>query len=94
MDPFGHSSANAKIFAELGLEAVVFARINEKDKANRKESKDLQFVWSPKFSFDDDNNSETKEIFAQVLYDHYDPPSFIPSYYVKFWSTKNRESMR
>ena len=31
LDPFGHSSANAEIFAELGLEAMVFARINEDD---------------------------------------------------------------
>ena len=58
------------------------------------ESKDLQFVWSPKFSFDDKSDDERKEIFAQVLYDHYDPPSFIPSYYYKVGSTHDRESMR
>jgi len=29
LDPFGHSAANASLFAEMGLEAMVFARINE-----------------------------------------------------------------
>ena len=27
LDPFGHSAANARLFAEIGLEAVVFARM-------------------------------------------------------------------
>ena len=29
LDPFGHSSANAQIFAEMGLETMLFARMNE-----------------------------------------------------------------
>ena len=28
LDPFGHSSGNAKLFEMMGLEAMVFARIN------------------------------------------------------------------
>ena len=28
LDPFGHSAANASIFAELGFDAIVFSRIN------------------------------------------------------------------
>ena len=28
LDPFGHSVANAKLLADLGLETMVFARIN------------------------------------------------------------------
>ena len=28
LDPFGHSSANAELFQLLGMEAMVFARIN------------------------------------------------------------------
>ena len=29
LDTFGHSSANAELFAQMGLEAVVVGRINE-----------------------------------------------------------------
>ena len=47
LDPFGHSAANAWVFAELGLEAMFFARINHDDFENRKANKDLQFVWEP-----------------------------------------------
>ena len=28
LDPFGHSSANARIFADLGMDALVFARMD------------------------------------------------------------------
>ena len=31
LDPFGHSSAMADIFAEIGFDATVFARINLED---------------------------------------------------------------
>ena len=41
LDPFGHSAANAAIFAELGFEVVVFQRINAKDKISRRATKDL-----------------------------------------------------
>ena len=29
LDPFGHSAANARLMTELGLETVVFTRMNE-----------------------------------------------------------------
>jgi len=35
LDPFGHSETNAKLFAELGLETIVFARSNLKDHTKR-----------------------------------------------------------
>ena len=33
LDPWGHSSAQAQIFAELGMESVYFARMNRWFKA-------------------------------------------------------------
>jgi hypothetical protein len=27
LDPFGHSSTNARLFAEMGMEALVYARM-------------------------------------------------------------------
>jgi lysosomal alpha-mannosidase len=38
VDPFGHSNANPRLFAEMGLEAWIFARIDFQDKENRLDS--------------------------------------------------------
>lgn len=35
LDPFGHSETNAKIFSEIGLESMVFARWNLKQQEQR-----------------------------------------------------------
>jgi hypothetical protein len=32
IDEFGHSSVNAKLFAQMGYDAIFFARIDEDDK--------------------------------------------------------------
>ena len=77
LDAFGHSAANARIMAELGLEAVVFARMNEQEKDQRKRDRELQFIWQPDFVGDEDDGTESKSIFAHCLYGHYEPPKFI-----------------
>ena len=63
--------------AELGLEAVVFARMNEQEKEQRKRDRELQFIWQPDFVGDEDDGTESKSIFAHCLYGHYEPPKFI-----------------
>lgn len=45
LDPFGHSSGLADIFAEIGFEETVFARMNFEEIANRKLERDFEFVW-------------------------------------------------
>ena len=80
LDPFGHSAANAELFEELGLETILFARMNEDDAKHRKLEQDLQFYWRPKFkSFEKDASIDgsRKGIFTHVLYDHYAPPRSI-----------------
>ena len=32
LDPFGHSAVNARLMAEMGIEAVILGRINLEDK--------------------------------------------------------------
>ena len=41
LDPFGHSAAHAQIFKELGMEQIVFARMNEEDMAERRLNQDM-----------------------------------------------------
>lgn len=41
LDPFGHSNTVAHLFAEMGLETMVFARINEDDFRARRLEQDL-----------------------------------------------------
>ena len=47
LDPFGHSVGNAHLYAEMGLEAIFMARINEDDKSVRRAEKNLEFIWAP-----------------------------------------------
>lgn len=75
LDPFGHSAANAALFAQMGFDAIVFARINEQDREKRRETRDLQFIWTPEFVSDADDQ---QEIFAHLLYNHYSSPYFLP----------------
>ena len=35
IDPFGHSSANPRLFADMGLEAWMFYRLEWNDRENR-----------------------------------------------------------
>ena len=51
IDPFGHSLTNARVMAESGLEAIFLARINWKDREQRRKYKELEFIWRPFFSY-------------------------------------------
>ena len=50
LDPFGHSSAVADLFAEIGIEATVFARINSFEHYYRSLDRHLEFMWKPNFA--------------------------------------------
>jgi alpha-mannosidase len=49
LDPFGHSNANARLFAEMGFDAFFFSRIDYQDKENRLAEKTLEWVWRPMY---------------------------------------------
>ena len=57
LDPFGHSSGLADLFAEIGFEETVFARMNSKEIANRNLEQDFEFVWQPEFALDEDDGT-------------------------------------
>lgn len=73
IDPFGHSNANQRLFAEMGFDAFFIARLDYQDKAKRLEEKTMEFVWRPMF----DTLGERAQIFTHCLYHHYSaPPGF------------------
>ena len=47
IDPFGHSSANARLFADMGFEAWWFARLDSQEKEQRVRDQSLNFLWRP-----------------------------------------------
>lgn len=69
IDPFGHSSTQASLFALMGFDAFMFGRIDYEDKILRMEEKNLEFVWRPSPSLGASN-----EIFTVVTYHGYNPP--------------------
>jgi lysosomal alpha-mannosidase len=70
VDPFGHSLANQYLFSEMGIEAMIFSRIDYQDKEKRMKTKELEWVWE---SFSEDRGSNST-IFAHTMYYHYFPP--------------------
>lgn len=41
IDPFGHSNANPRLFAEMGFDAWFYGRIDYQDQDNRQDKKEL-----------------------------------------------------
>ncbi|KAL6078171.1 carbohydrate binding [Balamuthia mandrillaris] len=70
IDPFGHASTQASLFALMGFNAFFFARIDYQDHAQRAKTQEMEFIWRGSQSL----GHET-EMFTHVLYDHYGPPS-------------------
>ena len=70
IDPFGHSSEQAALFAKMGYDGFFFARIDYQDKEMRQQEKRLEMIWrgSP------NNLGKESDIFTGVLYYHYSPP--------------------
>lgn len=50
VDPFGHSSANPRLFAEMGFDAWFFARIDYQEHAIRNKEKTMEWIWKPFYS--------------------------------------------
>lgn len=73
IDPFGHSNANPRLFAEMGLEAWFFARIDFEDKAERMANQSMQWLWRP-FS---ESLGDAVQIFTHCMPDHYHQPSYL-----------------
>ncbi|CAM8896888.1 unnamed protein product [Rhodiola kirilowii] len=70
IDPFGHSAVQAYLLgAELGFDALFFARIDYQDRAKRKDEKSLEVIWRGSKSL-----GSSSQIFTGIFPKHYDPP--------------------
>eukprot|EP00698_Gefionella_okellyi_P007431 TRINITY_DN1813_c0_g1_i1.p1 TRINITY_DN1813_c0_g1~~TRINITY_DN1813_c0_g1_i1.p1 ORF type:complete len:1001 (-),score=263.05 TRINITY_DN1813_c0_g1_i1:1985-4987(-) len=69
IDPFGHSSAQASLFARMGFDAFYFARIDYDDKINRLKNIEMEMIWRGSSTL-----GAANEIFTGVTYDGYGPP--------------------
>ena len=70
IDPFGHSSEQAALFAKMGYDGLFFARIDYQDKEKRKSDRSLELIWrgSPT------NWGRQSDLFTGIFYNHYSPP--------------------
>ena len=71
IDPFGHSNANQRLFAEMGFDAFFIGRLDYEDKQNRLDEKTMEFVWRPMF----DSLGERAQIFTHSLFNNYGAPT-------------------
>ena len=69
IDPFGHSSEQASLFAQMSFDAFFLGRIDYADKKLRLEQQRMELVWRGSRNLGQDS-----DIFAGVLYNGYAPP--------------------
>ncbi|XP_033226476.1 lysosomal alpha-mannosidase-like [Belonocnema kinseyi] len=69
IDPFGHSREQASMFAQMGFDGLLFARIDYQDRGRRYGSKTAEFIWRGSPSL-----GENANIFTSVLFNQYSAP--------------------
>ena len=69
IDPFGHSSEQASIFAQMSFDGFFFGRIDYGDKSLRLKQQRMEMVWRGSRNLGQDS-----DIFTGVLYNVYQPP--------------------
>ena len=69
IDPFGHSSEQASLFAQMSFDGFFFGRIDYADKNLRLEQKRMELFWRGSR-----NLGQASDIFTGVLYNVYNPP--------------------
>lgn len=70
IDPFGHTSEQASLFAQFGFDSMFVARISYEDKLVRRENKSLDIIWHADRALGDQAGS----IYTNVMWDGYSPP--------------------
>jgi len=74
LDAFSHSAVNAHLFAEMGMEALVYARMPFDLHLDACDERKAQFLWQPEI---ETAGAESPPLFVHKLYDHYNAPDGI-----------------
>ena len=67
IDAFGHTMANARLFADFGFESAFYTRIADAEKEERKENKTMGYVWKPFAK----HFGDEKQIYIHIFPDAY-----------------------
>ena len=67
VDPFGHSNANPRLFADMGFDAWFFGRLDFQDKEKRESDKGKEFIWQPFV----DHLGNRAQIYSHVIENGY-----------------------
>ena len=70
IDPFGHSNANPRLFADMGFDAWFFARMDYEDRKKRLANQEMQWVWRPM----EQSLGDSVEIFTHTMQTMYEWP--------------------
>lgn len=69
IDPFGHSKEQASLFAEMGMDALFFGRLDYADKDKRLKEKSMEMMWQAS-----DSLGKSSWLFTGALFNGYGPP--------------------
>ncbi|KAF2883456.1 hypothetical protein ILUMI_22698 [Ignelater luminosus] len=70
IDPFGHTREMASIFAQLGYDGVLFARLDYRDVNERQKGLNTELIWKG-----NPDLGETSDLFTSLIYRFYDAPA-------------------
>ena len=62
---YGHSSTNARLYSESGIEAIYIRHIDPTERQVRMQNQTMEFIWRPNFY----NLGKKAQLFAHVIYD-------------------------
>jgi len=70
IDPFGHSSVQAALFAQMGFDALFFGRQDYDDHKLRKNRTTLELVWQSSASL-----GGAADLFTGIMFNGYGQPN-------------------
>lgn len=64
IDPFGHSSGNAYMYADMGADSFFFARADYEDIIKRRNNSDMEMIWQS-----DPSTGTASNLFTNIMYE-------------------------